>query len=274
MVSELPIVNGEGPRDEPIPLIAVRNSKEPILAARFIAFIGARLMRPLAPVSVTNLLEANISLFSFFCRNWFKEIEVSRYNNREPHLQNAILRTFYRSAIVDGIICLVYIVLKSVISADLAQLLLQFERPSAIRNSSLLSNTTHRLIRSIVSTRGNNEDNVISVNKNEATTQIEEENWVFVKNFNEILHFVWNNGHWLVFSTLLGCFLIHHVDLRQRLLGARMHIACCSDYSRVLTRCTSNLRKHLSIDYSADKNKLFTQNSYSDIFDADADVST
>ncbi|XP_037896202.1 multidrug resistance-associated protein 4 [Glossina fuscipes] len=177
-------------------------------------------------------------------RNWFKEIEVSRYNNREPHLRNAILRTFYRSAIVDGIICLVYIVLKSVIPAVLAQLLLQFERPSAISNNSLLSNTTHhRHIRSIVSTRGNNEDNVISLNKNEATaqklpstnsnsTQIEEENWEFVENFNEILHFIWNDVHWLgailVCSTLLGCFLIHHVDLRQRLLGARMRIACCS----------------------------------------------
>lgn len=35
-------------------------------------------------------------------------------------------------------------------------------------------------------------------------------------------------GTILVISTLVGCFLIHHVDLRQRLMGARMRIACCS----------------------------------------------
>ncbi|KAI9577389.1 hypothetical protein GQX74_013632 [Glossina fuscipes] len=136
----------------------------------------------------------------------------------------------------------------SVIPAVLAQLLLQFDRPSAVSNSSLLSNTTHRHIRPIVSTRGNYEDNekapnflVISLKKNEATaqkfpstnsnsTQIKEENWEFVENFNELLHFIWNDAHWLgailVCSTLLGCFLIHHVDLRQRLLCARMPIAC------------------------------------------------
>lgn len=54
MVSDMPIVNGEGPRDEPIPPIAVRNSKEPILSARFMAFIGAGLMRPLAPATTIS----------------------------------------------------------------------------------------------------------------------------------------------------------------------------------------------------------------------------
>uniref|UniRef100_A0A1A9X2R7 Multidrug resistance-associated protein lethal(2)03659 n=1 Tax=Glossina brevipalpis TaxID=37001 RepID=A0A1A9X2R7_9MUSC len=175
-------------------------------------------------------------------RNWFKEIEISRYNNREPQLRNAILRTFYRSAIVDGIICLIYIVLKSIIPAVLAQLLLQFERPLAINNP-LLSNATQRHVRSIVSTRSNNEDNVIPLNKNEANTQkllptnsnrtrIEEEDWELIENLSKIVQFIWNDVHWLgailVCSTLLGCFLIHHVDLRQRLLGARMRIACCS----------------------------------------------
>ncbi|XP_037896301.1 serine protease easter-like [Glossina fuscipes] len=52
---------------------------------------------------------------------------------------------------------------RSVIPAVLAQLLLQFDRPSAVSNSSLLSNTTHRHIRPIVSTRGNYEDNAAVV---------------------------------------------------------------------------------------------------------------
>ncbi|KAL9901835.1 uncharacterized protein ACN427_003796 isoform 1-T2 [Glossina fuscipes fuscipes] len=46
------------------------------------------------------------------------------------------------------------------------------------------------------------------------------------------------------------------------------------DYSRVPTRCTSNVRNHLSTDYSAGNNKLFKQNSYSDVFDGDPDMST
>lgn len=51
-------------------------------------------------------------------------------------------------------------------------------------------------------------------------------------NFDDPMWDVFNNVYWLgtilVTSTLLGCFLIHHVDLRQRLMGARMRIACCS----------------------------------------------
>lgn len=46
IVSEMPMVSGDGPRDDPIPPIAVRNSKLPILSARFIA--GDGLMRPRA----------------------------------------------------------------------------------------------------------------------------------------------------------------------------------------------------------------------------------
>lgn len=44
--SEMPMVSGDGPRDDPMPPIAVRNSKLPILSARFIA--GDGLMRPRA----------------------------------------------------------------------------------------------------------------------------------------------------------------------------------------------------------------------------------
>lgn len=50
--------------------------------------------------------------------------------------------------------------------------------------------------------------------------------------FEEGVHYIWNDiyslGIVLVSSTLICCFLIHHVDLRQRLMGARMRIACCS----------------------------------------------
>lgn len=43
---------------------------------------------------------------------------------------------------------------------------------------------------------------------------------------------IWNDKYWLavmlIVLTICGCLLIHHYDLRQRLVGAQMRIACCS----------------------------------------------
>ncbi|XP_058822715.1 ATP-binding cassette sub-family C member 4-like [Topomyia yanbarensis] len=48
----------------------------------------------------------------------------------------------------------------------------------------------------------------------------------------DIIDYAWNDVYGLsivlVVLTLLGCFFNHHSDLRQRLVGARMRIACCS----------------------------------------------
>lgn len=57
-------------------------------------------------------------------------------------------------------------------------------------------------------------------------------NETMAQDVNEGFQTIWNDvnslGAILVLSTLFCCFLIHHVDLRQRLMGARMRIACCS----------------------------------------------
>lgn len=55
------------------------------------------------------------------------------------------------------------------------------------------------------------------------------------------LEYVWSDLYWLatlvVLMTLFGCFFAHHADLRQRMVGARMRIACCSlIYRKVHTR--------------------------------------
>lgn len=57
IVSEIPIVNGEGPLEELILPIAVRNSKDPILSARLMELMGAGLTRPLAPTNISDLLD-------------------------------------------------------------------------------------------------------------------------------------------------------------------------------------------------------------------------
>lgn len=48
----------------------------------------------------------------------------------------------------------------------------------------------------------------------------------------EFFNYAWNDIYWLssamVFLTLMGCIFFHHTDLRQRMVGAQMRIACCS----------------------------------------------
>lgn len=67
---------------------------------------------------------------------------------------------------------------------------------------------------------------------NPVNASVQDMSQSFAEHFSDTMHNIWNDvnclGAILVISTLLGCFLIHHVDLRQRLLGARMRIACCS----------------------------------------------
>ncbi|XP_073824771.1 CF transmembrane conductance regulator [Musca autumnalis] len=197
-------------------------------------------------------------------RNWYKEVEKSRAQNREPLLRTAILKTFWRSAIVDGLICLIYITIKSLIPAVLAQLLLQFQKPtthiindssktftlggdeSAAADASLAAalffngnGTLDRNTRSIDINQNNNDGSnpnllssdggKLSPNNNFSSVTAEPSN---PPEDVDILEYIWNDVHCLgsilVISTLIGCFLIHHVDLRQRLMGARMRIACCS----------------------------------------------
>nr|XP_013101686.1 unnamed protein product [Stomoxys calcitrans]XP_013101693.1 unnamed protein product [Stomoxys calcitrans]XP_013101700.1 unnamed protein product [Stomoxys calcitrans] len=186
-------------------------------------------------------------------RNWYNEVEKSKARNKEPLLRTAILKTFWRSAVLDGFICLVYITLKSLIPAVLAQLLLQFQQPAVITQddttfeldgaASLLDGnaTAHRNVRSIDINPSTNEGtnlNLLSsaesksspTNPYNASASSDE---ILREDFDQnVIDYIWNDVHWLgailVIATLIGCFLIHHVDLRQRLLGARMRIACCS----------------------------------------------
>lgn len=54
----------------------------------------------------------------------------------------------------------------------------------------------------------------------------------FATKMQRSLEYVWSDMYWLatavVIMTLLGCFFAHHADLRQRMVGARMRVACCS----------------------------------------------
>uniref|UniRef100_A0A2C9GW86 Uncharacterized protein n=1 Tax=Anopheles farauti TaxID=69004 RepID=A0A2C9GW86_9DIPT len=57
-------------------------------------------------------------------------------------------------------------------------------------------------------------------------------NQTLIDDLVDFLDHAWNDAFWLsgllVMLTLFGCFCLHHSDLRERLVGARMRIACCS----------------------------------------------
>lgn len=48
----------------------------------------------------------------------------------------------------------------------------------------------------------------------------------------EFVNYMWNDVYWLaslvIVMTFTGCVVSHHYDLRMRMVGAQMRIACCS----------------------------------------------
>ncbi|XP_036327746.1 multidrug resistance-associated protein 4-like isoform X1 [Rhagoletis pomonella] len=196
---------------------------------------------------------------------WYSEVERAHRKGRRPLLRNAILRTFWLPAIVDGIISLIYIIIKSLIPAVLAQLLMQFQKqnaPTSVRMTNVttgtedvIANATSRTVRSIEAAAmknmsllslvtdigvgagsGGASSNTIGVTGKSATNPLlladNSSTPAELTAIEDPFLFILNDIYWLsailVISTWIGCFLIHHVDLRQRLMGARMRIACCS----------------------------------------------
>lgn len=53
-----------------------------------------------------------------------------------------------------------------------------------------------------------------------------------VEDTASFFEYIWNDIHWLgagvVVMCTFGFLFVHHSDLRQRMVGARMRIACCS----------------------------------------------
>ncbi|XP_068157078.1 ATP-binding cassette sub-family C member 4 [Drosophila tropicalis] len=172
---------------------------------------------------------------------WFKELERSHRKKNKPKLRNALFRCFLGPTIVNGIISLTYIIIKTLIPAVLAQLLLQFQQPVALPILEVAANGSldalNRTVRAIGD--ANSAKNIDSPNALDSDNPLKDQSQGPVNATADVPNalaeaslYVWNDiyclGTVLVGATLLGCFLLHHVDLRQRLMGARMRIACCS----------------------------------------------
>lgn len=68
----------------------------------------------------------------------------------------------------------------------------------------------------------------------------------------EFFNHAWNDVYWLaslvISMVFLGCIISHHYDLRMRMYGAQMRIACCSLIYRKVSWAMASML--LSIDYS------------------------
>uniref|UniRef100_A0A336LRH9 CSON001220 protein n=1 Tax=Culicoides sonorensis TaxID=179676 RepID=A0A336LRH9_CULSO len=165
---------------------------------------------------------------------WDKECEKARRKNREPKLRNALFLVFYKSCLWDGFLIFLFCLIKSLQPVVLAQLLVQFQ------------NTNSTLIPSLDSTQSRKtpvyDDESLSV-------FVEDDPHPLYKNLGDEnlsasimtwFDYAWNDVFWLttlvVLMTLIPCFLSHHSDLSQRLIGARMRIACCSAIYRKTLR--------------------------------------
>ncbi|XP_034486870.1 multidrug resistance-associated protein 4-like isoform X2 [Drosophila innubila] len=159
---------------------------------------------------ITECLKADQSeqLGNRLEKEWQKELERARKKSRKPHLRRALLSCFWSPFIINGALCFIYIALKMLIAAILAQLLLQLRHVDSVAGTA----------NSSIILAGNSSDSVT----NSST-------------WNEVAKsaiYVWNDAYYLggmlVGINFVACFLWHHLYLRQRMMGARMRIACCS----------------------------------------------
>uniref|UniRef100_A0A182PE47 Uncharacterized protein n=1 Tax=Anopheles epiroticus TaxID=199890 RepID=A0A182PE47_9DIPT len=159
---------------------------------------------------------------------WEKEVSQARIANSEPKLRNALFRTFYKQSLFNGLLIFLFMLNKTFLPVVLEQLLVQFQEST---NSSQLGHSE----------------------KFEADDLTGIGNSTPVDDLTTFLQHPWNDAAWLsgllVLLTLIACFCYHHSDLRERLVGARMRIACCSLIYRKTLRMSRKAAGQTSAGY-------------------------
>lgn len=109
---------------------------------------------------LVNLLISHlVNLFSIY-RQWEKELSAARKKNRKPRLRNALLSTFWKSCIVDGLLVFIFVLLKSIMPVFLAQLLIQFQLPPGSEIQTSNGNTTEAIEITTIETSTDANDDV------------------------------------------------------------------------------------------------------------------
>lgn len=88
-----------------------------------------------------------------------------------------------------------------------------------------------------------------------------ETNWQWRWRWQWVWHDIYILAMLLVGSTFCGCFINHHVDQRQKRMGAKMRIACCSLIQRKATKLSMKTTGLISVGHivnliSNDVNRL------------------
>ncbi|EDV92547.1 ATP-binding cassette sub-family C member 4 [Drosophila grimshawi] len=185
-------------------------------------FRGSR--QGLTALDLTECLKADRSehLGNRLNHEWKKELSSARNKSHKPNLRNALIRCFWRPFIINGVLCVIFITLKMLTAAILAQLLMQLQHAALKVSglSSVLNSTSPEGININASATDVYSNSSYSLDKAAAS---DASNTSFD---------IWNNvyglGGMLVAVNFIACFLWHHLYLRQRLMGGRMRIACCS----------------------------------------------
>ncbi|XP_037813415.1 multidrug resistance-associated protein 4-like isoform X2 [Lucilia sericata] len=186
-------------------------------------------------------------------RHWRQELLTHEMSGRKPSLRRALWKTIWPSAVIDGSICLFYIMLKSLIPLSLAQLLIELQNTQTSLDSLNHLSTTDDLNKTI---QDDNKSNLKISNQNTQLIDAQEsENWFW------FWHDIYVLGAILVGSTFIGCFINHHVDQRQKRMGAKMRIACCSLILRKSTKLSLKTAGDISVGHivnliSNDVNRL------------------
>ncbi|KAM7349634.1 ATP-binding cassette sub-family C member 4-like isoform 2-T2 [Cochliomyia hominivorax] len=161
-------------------------------------------------------------------KNWREELLNKEMYGRKPCLRRALWKTIWTSAVIDGLVCLFYIMLKSLIPLILAQLLTELQKTETSLNTQNIRENSYNLT---------------------TTTDITEESPLVEneKNWFWFWHDIYVLGLLLVGSTFCGCFINHHVDQRQKRMGAKMRIACCSLIQRKTTALSLKAASSISV---------------------------
>uniref|UniRef100_A0A182JZF0 Uncharacterized protein n=1 Tax=Anopheles christyi TaxID=43041 RepID=A0A182JZF0_9DIPT len=216
--------------------------------------------RGLGKDDLTKCLKADRSedLGDVLEEQWEKEVSQARIASRDPKLRNALFRTFYKQSLFDGFIIFLFVLINTVPPMAMPLMMLPDTTHSHLENlvfdETAMINKRRRKRRIRIDDDKPAPGNSIGGAKPTVGQEDDDDtettmfpdlseqfgaddpsvtpNSTIIDDLSDFLNHAWNDAFWLsgllVLLTLFGCFCCHHSDLRERLVGARMRIACCS----------------------------------------------
>lgn len=164
------------------------------------------------------------AIFVFWCifSEWKKEIKSANSQNRMPSFRKALFNTFFCCTLVDGLSCL-------------AATLLRWDFRSCARRAFYLIwvtyfRTTIPIILAQILFQFQMTSDTVPLNETSSITYVEQP--LGERAFNDNVLYIFSNVYMLSALLPLNVLLVtvaqQHSNLRLRMVGARIRIACCS----------------------------------------------